>query len=282
MYAAVAYTLFWLLDKNSSLQAREALTNWLRGPNYNKENVASLILYAFDKIYTPRLLSLKAFAISAALSTAATAIVSFHLYPIVWYVTAYVPEMRSETFSQLAANIVADYLSLFFIRRWLVLAGQRPLMALITAPIIGVVIVIVVYLVRDVGGFSIQTWTFHLSYFIDDFNEWSRFLSNHGVRRALLLPAFVVHLWLPLFALGVVLAKIVNSLRAAGRFSQWLFLQGEAHPFRSVGAIAAVLTFTIVAIGIWIVGIEKAGPTPQAPDKKQHIIIIEPPGGFRR
>jgi len=126
---------------------------------------------------------------------------------------------RFSILSQFLANIVADYASLFLIRSWLVWGGQRPLTALITAPIIGLLIVVAVYLIRDVGGFSIQTRTFHLSYFLDDFIEWYGFIYNRGLRWSLLFPALLVHLWLPLFALGVLVAKAVNSVRTAGRFS---------------------------------------------------------------
>jgi hypothetical protein len=282
VYATVAYTLFHLLDKNAAPKARRALTEWFAGPKYEKENVAALILYAFDRIYTPKLFSLKAFLISAALSTLATVLVAYQLYPIVWTVTWYSPEMRFHTFTQLGSNIAADYISLFFIRRWLALAGQRPLMALTTAPVIGVLIVIIVYLIHDVGGFSLATRTFHLSYFVDDFYNWSRFLANAGVRRALLLPAVVVHLWLPLFAIGVLLAQLLNSMKVAGRFSQWFFSGGKAHPFRSVGAIAAAVTFIFVGIGMFI-GLERGTPdmsTPKPPAQK--VIIIDRTQGAPR
>lgn len=268
------YTLFWLLDKNAAPHARKAMSDWFAGPKYNKENVASLILYAFDRVYTPRLFSLKAFFISAALSTAATCLISYQLYPLVWTVTWHLPDLRNDTLTQLGSNIVADYVSLFFIRRWLVLAGRRPLMALTTAPIIGVLIVVVVYLIHDVGGFSLRTWTFRLSYFVDDFYNWSRFFANAGVRRALLIPAIVVHLWLPLFAIGVVVAQALNSVKTAGGFAQWFFVRGNARPFRSVGAIAAVFTFFVVAAGILINSISSSAVTPPPPNPSEPKVII--------
>ena len=274
VYAVVTYTLFWLLERNAAPHARKALSNWLAGPKYNKENVVSLIIYAFDRIYTPHLFSLKAFFISASISTAATLLIAYQLYPLVWTVTIHIPEMRNQTFSQLGANILADYLSLFFIRRWLLLAGYKPLMALTTAPIIGAVIVAIVYLIRDIGGFSLQTWTFRFSYFIDDFYNWVRFISNAGVRWALLLPAFVVHLWLPLFAIGVVVAQALNSFKSAAQFSQWFFLKGQAHPFRSVGAVAALVTLIVVGIGMSISNADRASGQSQKSDSSERKFII--------
>ena len=64
------------------------------------------------------------------------------------------------------------------------------------------------------------------------------------------MPTLLVHLWLPLFAVGVLPAQAINSVRAAGRFTQWFFKQGEAHPLRSIGFIASILTFIAVAIGM--------------------------------
>jgi hypothetical protein len=108
------------------------------------------------------------------------------------------------------------------------------------------------YLLIDVGLFSLKTYTFHLSYFREDLEDWYVFIKNRGMRRALLLPAFIVHLWLPLFAFGMVVAKLLNSVRSAGRFSQWFFVQGEAHPLRSIGYIAGAVTFLAVAAGMAI------------------------------
>jgi hypothetical protein len=43
------------------------------------------------------------------------------------------------------------------------------------------------------------------------------------LRFAILVPALIVHLWLPLFAVGVLASKAVNSVRAAGKLSQCFF-----------------------------------------------------------
>jgi hypothetical protein len=41
----------------------------------------------------------------------------------------------------LISNSVSDYLSLFVIRRWSIIGGKRPLFAILTAPLIGAVVV---------------------------------------------------------------------------------------------------------------------------------------------
>ena len=62
------------------------------------------------------------------------------------------------------------------------------------------------------------------------------------------IPAFLIHLWLPLFAAGVVIAQGLNSLRLATGWAQWFLKNGSKQPFRAIGIIAAALTFVCVAI----------------------------------
>ncbi|WP_434886192.1 hypothetical protein [Bradyrhizobium oligotrophicum] len=250
VYGFAVFMLFWFLDKQAAPRARKSISEWFAGPQYQRKDVADAVLYVFDLLYTRPLLGWTAFWRSALISAIVTTLVSIQVYPNVPKFAIYAEFLRWSMFTQCLTNIAADYLSLFFVRRWLILGGDRPILALATAPIIGVLIVIACYFVRDVGGFSLQTGTFHLRYFAEDLSAWYEFLQNRGLRFALLVPALVVHLWLPLFALGVVFAKVVNSVRTAGRLSQWFFAQGEAHPLRSVGYVAAAATVILVAIGM--------------------------------
>jgi hypothetical protein len=248
VYGFAVFSLFWLLDRNAAPRARKAISGWFAGPAYDKQGVAAAVLYVFDKFYTSPLLGWRALFRSAAISTAVTVVVSLQVSSAIFWFTIYGPlDIRMGIVSQLITNICADYLALFFIRRWLILGGRRPLPALITAPLIGVLLVAVCYLVRDVGGFALQTLTFEWHYFVDDFYQWSHFIANKSLRWSLLVPAFLVHVWLPLFALGVIIVKALNSVRMAGRFSQWFFVGGDAHPLRSIGYIAGAATSLLTA-----------------------------------
>jgi hypothetical protein len=82
----------------------------------------------------------------------------------------------------------------------------------------------------DVVSFSISVGEFHWRYFDEDFWQWYGFVRNHTMRWSLLAPALLIHLWLPLFALGILIAQFLNSIRASGHLSQWFFARGEAHP----------------------------------------------------
>ena len=48
---------------------------------------------------------------------------------------------------------------------------------------------------------------------------------------------------LPLFAVGVVIAQGLNSLRLATTWSQWFLKNGSKQPFRAIGFVAALVVF---------------------------------------
>jgi hypothetical protein len=126
----------------------------------------------------------------------------------------------------------------------LIIAGYSPLFALTTGPIIGAIVIITFYLVRDVGEFSISTMSFHFRYFLEDIQMWFAAIQNPvGQRRILLIPAIAVHLWLPLFAFGVVFAKAINSFRSSAVWAQWFLKKGREHPLQAIGYVGATLVF---------------------------------------
>ncbi|MGY4235971.1 hypothetical protein ACVIIW_004918 [Bradyrhizobium sp. USDA 4449] len=251
LYASVVVGLFWWLDRKAAARARRTITEWFARPSYNKVDVSAVIVEIFDLLYTRPLWGWRAILRSALISSILTIVVANQLYPT-WGIVSRVPELWYYAARQLGQNIASDYVSLFFIRQWLVMAGRRPLFALFTAPLIGAFIVAGCYALIDVVTFSISMGEFHWRYFLEDAAMWNRLIHHDGVRRSLLVPAFTVHLWLPLFALGVLIAQLLNSVRLAGRFSQWFFAQGEYHPLRSIGYIAGALTFVLMAVVMFL------------------------------
>lgn len=131
---------FWLLDRNAAPPARKAISQWFAGPNYDKEGVAAAIVSVFDRIYTSPLWGWRAALRSVSFSMAATVLVALQVFPPALAFLIHVQKARDLTLTQLLADILADYISLFFIRRWLIIGGKRPLTALATAPIIGLLI----------------------------------------------------------------------------------------------------------------------------------------------
>ena len=56
-------------------------------------------------------------------------------------------------------------------------------------------------------------------------------------------PAFVIHLWLPLFALSSLVVRLVFLSFRAVEWAQWFLKQGDAHPFRAIGIVATIIVF---------------------------------------
>jgi hypothetical protein len=137
--------------------------------------------------------------------------------------------------------VVLDYLSLFVIRRWLAKGGKRPVFAILTGAVIGATIVLLVLnvLFIIVGLFiteSIWQWVHRLPG-LDYWVEW--FMVN-GITT---IPAFAVHLWLPLLGAAILLLRIINVLLWSVTKMQWFLKQGHLHPLDAIGYVASVLVF---------------------------------------
>jgi hypothetical protein len=159
----------------------------------------------------------------------------------------------------LTANIISDYVSLFFIRHWLGAAGRTPIRALFVAPLVGAVIILLVYFAKSLvwvtavpsdtlatdlyRGMQLDFWKIVHIAFLEISAELGR-LRSHGM----LLGALAVHLWLPLFALGMLSIKALNSFVWAISFMRWFLKQGRQHPYEAVGHVAAVIVFVVSAL----------------------------------
>jgi hypothetical protein len=146
-------------------------------------------------------------------------------------------------------NVLTDYCSLFVVRRWLLIGAKRPLLALATGPVVGALVVCAVYLILDVARFSLfVSGTFEWIYLWQDIQQYIGFFRNRTMNSVLTLPAFLIHLWLPLFAAGVVFTQGLNSLRLATGWAQWFLKNGSKRPFHAIGIVAAALTFIGVVL----------------------------------
>jgi hypothetical protein len=56
-------------------------------------------------------------------------------------------------------------------------------------------------------------------------------------------PAFIIHLWLPLFAISSLFVKLVYLIFRAVEWAQWFLKQGDAHPLRAIGIVATIIVF---------------------------------------
>jgi hypothetical protein len=250
LYAAATYGFFHWLDKRASGQAKNAISEWIKTSNYDERRVVSGMVEVFDTIYTYPLLRLQPFIRVVIASLILHVSIIAILDPIIFTVLTMAPEFRLQILLQLVSNIVSDYFSLFLIRHWLLMSAVRPIFALMTGPVIGLAVIMAVYLVTDVGLFSIQTSTFSVRYFLDDIIQWwTQVLPNPaGTRRLVLLAALAIHLWLPLLALGMLTIKVLTSFVRAVRTMQWFIKRGRDHPLDAIGMVAAVIMFVATLV----------------------------------
>jgi hypothetical protein len=169
-------------------------------------------------------------------------------------------------------NIVTDYISLFFVRRWLGTEWKSPMIAMVTGAMVGIAIILLFFLVRVMisatlfvsSSFGISvadaltlfwlrpdTVVPHL--IIPLLTPTPNEMNYPGfLHPALIIPAMAVHLWLPMFLLGVLLVQLVNSLVWSLDRMQWFLKQGREHPLLAAGYVIAALVFVVTAVAPWL------------------------------
>jgi hypothetical protein len=251
--AGPVYALFLFLERNASPAARRTVSDWLKGEPYTKEHVSNITVYVFDRVYTYPLLRWRPLARTAIISAVLMVIIVYTNMPALWLLIQIRPEELGPHFGfWLLKNIISDYCSLFVVRQWLLMGAKRPLLALTTGPIVGAFVVCVVYLILDVTRYSLfVSGTFEWIYFWQDVQQYRDYFFSRPRPTAnaiVTIPAFLIHLWLPLFAAGVVFTQGLNSLRLATSWAQWFLKNGSRRPFHAIGIVAATLTFVCVAL----------------------------------
>jgi hypothetical protein len=245
-YAAAAYGLFHWLDENASDEAKAALARTMLFKDYKNEQVASALVEVFDRIYTYPLLHWRAFFRSLVFTTVVLAIylLEFETAPP-WKWRALDWTLWTMAF---LFNILSDYLSLFVIRPLLVRSGTKPVIGLGLGAVSGAATVLVGNLLREV---FIQPFVLHfvgaghgLSFLV-----W---LAAPIMFRAYMVfswPALAVFIWLPLFALGILIVRLLTPLSLIVGRTQWFLKEGKEHPLKAIGYVAAVVVFLGTVVG---------------------------------
>lgn len=257
--AAAVYGIFHFLDKRASTAAKNTLASLFKPVPYDPKVIAAAILEAFDRLYTRPLLSFRAFARSAFLTLLLTTALSCEIYTSAKL--SEVAKVLNTSFLQYAApqlvsNIFTDYLSLFLIRRWLLLAGRRPIASLIGSFLVGAVIVLfmssVMRWMENVFVHGLSPWEAlqaNMAY-------WSFAIRNYIVDTPgfpLMLPAIAVNLWLIFFAIGLLCIKSLSPVLWLSAKMQWFLERGEQHPLEAIGYVGAFIVFVGVTL-IQVVG----------------------------
>jgi hypothetical protein len=101
----------------------------------------------------------------------------------------------------LSSNVISDYLSLFVVRRWLFIARDKPLFAMFTGALVGILIVVSAVsaqiLLWDILKlhFTSEYITHFYPQFLIDFWTSILLLTPYISSKPVVLSAFMVHLW---------------------------------------------------------------------------------------
>jgi hypothetical protein len=257
---AATYAVFAWLDSNASDEATQVISSWLHGRSHNKPDLGNLIISAFDRIYTSPLLSFRAFGRSAVISIVVWLLLNFisiirrlaQMYNLSLKGIGYLdkPLIAVTIVMLLVVAVLCDYLSLFFVRRFLRLAQTRPIMASVISSIIGLVVVAMCLLLLYIVELLATYWlnphvlvngALDQNFVINLLNSLQFNLSY--ISTTVLKSAFIVHLWLPLFALSSLVARLMFWLFRAVEWAQWFLKQGDAHPLKAIGIVATIIVF---------------------------------------
>ncbi len=81
LYASTTFVIFQWLEANASTEAKAAISEWLRSKPTDPLAVGTAIVELFDRVYTPRLASLRALLRSMSITIIVSAILYYELYP---------------------------------------------------------------------------------------------------------------------------------------------------------------------------------------------------------
>ena len=159
-----------------------------------------------------------------------------------------------------ACNAFSDYLSLFVIRPFLIRSGTKPVVGLALGAVTGAAIVLGANTLRETVlgsyfyGHGEDFWPLLLDRLLhaDLLLKYTSYYlrgaySRYGTEFA--LPAMAVFVWLPLFALGIVAARLLTPLSWIVGRTQWFLKEGKEHPLKAIGYVAAVVVFLGTVVG---------------------------------
>ena len=258
LFATAAYGLFYWEYENTSDEAKAAVTSTMQSKGIEGDRIISALLEIFDRIYTYPLWSKRAFGRSMLLTiVAVVATLPIMSRLIDMLPSGLMPELSKYEMAalslsfltlSLSVNILTDYVSLFFIRRWLRTAGKRPILALTLGALTAILIVTIGNLLRNVIDA-----TFLISYFAVAkeltfqglaFEPLATFFSYTLIFS---IPALVVFVWLPLLAIGIIAGRVSGPFFWAVGKTQWFLKDDQNHPLKAVGLVAVVV---VLGIGV--------------------------------
>jgi hypothetical protein len=233
IYAAAAFGLFYWLDENASDEAKTALASTMRLNRFNDEEIASALVETFDRLYSYPLFRWRAFLRTLTFTLIITIFTVIELFGIGQVRQTFANSGYSASIPAallaLVINVLFDYLALFVVRDWLTWCRFAPVFSLSIGTILAISIVIL-------GMFARGLILFASGYLEND----TLTLILFG---ALSLPAFAVFGWLPIFAIGIAVIRMISPLSWMIGRTQWFLKDGKEHPLKAIGYVAAMVVF---------------------------------------
>jgi hypothetical protein len=140
-------------------------------------------------------------------------------------------------------------LSLIIVYKYLLSAKTKLLSSLIKAFLIGNITICVTFIVWFISaGLKLPTsfsglqlevkldLVFAKLLFLLILKQPSQYFWSVG-------PAYLVHLWLLLFAIGALATRLLFIFFQSVEYAQWFLKQGNQHPLRAIGLPAALFVF---------------------------------------
>jgi hypothetical protein len=137
-------------------------------------------------------------------------------------------------------NTVTDYVSLFLIRRCLTSFGSWPVRALLFGACIGADVVGIGVFIRAllIGIVVVGPSSFDFGYL--------SFFTKASLLAA--VPAALVFSWLPLFAVGIVVIRLLSPLSWLVTQLQWAIKSCEGRPLKAIGYVAGAIVLAVMAV----------------------------------
>jgi hypothetical protein len=255
LYAAATYRLFHYMDARASTGAKRAISLWLQQVPPGNITISESLVEIFRRIFGPRIFSVRAMILSMIFSSVVSLVVLYeseHL-GFLWYIATHYPGIMPLYVGPFTMNMVADYTSLFAIAPVLKLSGSRPLLGLILGGIFACFVVALNYV-----GFGALAFVLAKHRGLVDGDQsitdvWTLVgaMVKDDLFSVLLLAAFAVHFWLPLFAISMFIAKFLTFFLKATSKVQWFLKQGKSHPLDAIGLVAAAIVLMCSAAMRW-------------------------------
>ena len=242
--AALTFSLFAFLEKVASKEARHYLNNWINSRHNPISSSRSFIIYIFDTIYkTP--INHKSIIRIIFISVLCTFFSVFHFYYMTFYfILCEECSVRNPFIIQIFSNIIADFVSIYTIRK-LIISNYSIKMKFIFTPIIALFLILSVYTIFDVARFAIETNSFHPNYFFQGFKWWIDliFSKNISSRKSIFFGALIIYIWIPALLWIIIFIYLMNKFKNGASFVQWLVKNGNKKPFLMVGYMGSISIF---------------------------------------